>query len=352
MKAFARLESETGKVDSPDKANKRTCALIISLDIELYWGMRDRIPLSVCTERLLGARAVIPKLLTRFRERDIHATWAAVGFLFFENKRDLQANLPSILPTYDNSALSPYSYLAGIGENESLDPFHYGHSLLRRIQDTRGQEIGTHTFSHYYCLESGQTTEQFAADLVAARHAANRLGIDVKSLVFPRNQFSVEACQVSKSQGLIVVRGNQRGWAYDRTALRHQTLTRRAFKFVDSCVNLSGHHDLLYQNTLKPYVPLNAHASSFLRPYRQRFAFLAPLQLKRVIDSMTHAAKTGTSFHLWWHPHNFGVDQEQNLAILDAILTVYQELRNRYGMRSLTMGEWAREQLAYLSARS
>ena len=58
--------------------------------------------------------------------------------------------------------------LGTIGENEERDPFHYGQSLLEKISRYEGQEISTHTFSHYYCLEDGQTAEQFEADLKAS----------------------------------------------------------------------------------------------------------------------------------------------------------------------------------------
>jgi hypothetical protein len=53
-----------------------------------------------------------------------------------------------------------------------------------------GQEIGTHTFSHYYCLEPGQQPEQFEDDLKAAIAVSKAKGIDTKSIVFPRNQYS------------------------------------------------------------------------------------------------------------------------------------------------------------------
>ena len=51
--------------------------------------------------------------------------------------------------------------IARIGPNERQDPYHFGLSLVRRIKDCPHQEIGTHTFSHYYCLEDGQTPEHF-----------------------------------------------------------------------------------------------------------------------------------------------------------------------------------------------
>ena len=62
--------------------------LIVSLDFELFWGMLDVCPLEKYQENVLGVRRAIPRLLRLFREHDIHATWAAVGFLFAHNRQE------------------------------------------------------------------------------------------------------------------------------------------------------------------------------------------------------------------------------------------------------------------------
>jgi hypothetical protein len=65
------------------------------------------------------------------------------------------------------------------------------------------------------------------------------------------------------------------------------------------------------------------------------------LRLHRVKQGMTAAARTGGIFHLWWHPHNFGVDIEENLALLEAILGHYRLLSDTYGMQSRCMADFA-----------
>ena len=60
-------------------------SLIVSLDFELFWGMLDRCPLEAYQDHVLGGREAIPELLALFQKYGIHATWAAVGFLFAEN---------------------------------------------------------------------------------------------------------------------------------------------------------------------------------------------------------------------------------------------------------------------------
>ncbi len=45
--------------------------------------------------------------------------------------------------------------------------------------------------------------------------------------------------------------------------------------------------------------------------------------------------------HLWWHPHNFGLHLEQNLAALSRVLDAFADLQRREGMQTLTLAEAA-----------
>jgi hypothetical protein len=56
---------------------------------------------------------------------------------------------------------------------------------------------------------------------------------------------------------------------------------------------------------------------------------------------MSAAARQGTIFHLWWHPHGFGAHPDANLKVLERILDHYDRLRDSLGMRSMTMREVA-----------
>jgi hypothetical protein len=90
----------------------------------------------------------------------------------------------------------------------------------------------------------------------------------------------------------------------------------------------------------------NVPSSRFLRPWSARLAALEPLRLRRILGAMGRAARRGEVFHLWFHPHNFGVDQNRNFAVLERIADEAERLRDRYGWPSLTMAEAARRALA------
>jgi len=316
--------------------------LVISLDFEIYWGVRDAVKLEKYREHLLGVHMVIPRLLQIFDQYKINATFATVGFLFFNNKEELLHNLPSRKPSYWNTDLSPYQgHFNCIGKDEENDPFHFGAELIQQIHNA-GQEIGSHTFSHYYCLEKGQTKEDFKEDLITAKKIANQRGIELQSFVFPRNQYNKGYLDICKEMGFTSFRGNEMSWLFSSKTQGMGTTFRRPFRLADAYLNLSG-HNCHTDKEMKKSIPLNIPASRFLRPYTKKLKVFEKLRLKRIKESMMYAAKNGLTYHLWWHPHNFGINILENFLFLEQILIHYQNLNNEYKFESVNMRQLAKE---------
>lgn len=312
--------------------------LVLSLDFELLWGVRDHSDRQSYGANVLGAREAIPRMLEIFAESDVRATWATVGFLFCETKDELLGSLPELRPAYRDQRLSNYTYLDEVGEDERRDPYYFGASLVSRIRQTPGQEIGTHTLSHFYCLEEGQTDHAFRADLSAAITIAQRHGIILKSIVFPRNQFSDASLAICRELGLTHFRGNPDGWAYRAVRTDEQTKPRRALRLLDAYTGLLGAQGFTSRNVAGL---VDVPASRFLRPCAGKLAPLHPLHLATIKRGMTTAAKEGKGYHLWWHPHNFGREMEANLRGLGDIIKHFLELRDRFGMVSSAMEDFS-----------
>ena len=68
--------------------------------------------------------------------------------------------------------------------------------------------------------------------------------------------------------------------------------------------------------------------------------FLEPLRLRRIKKEMLHAAKHHELYHLWWHPHNFGANIEQNFMFLEEVLKSYKRCHDDYGMQAMTMSDF------------
>lgn len=316
---------------------------VISLDFELYWGVRDSRTLDEYGDHILKVWQIIPRLLELFDQYGISATFATVGFLFASDKADLIENLPTATPNYSNPNLSPYNghitHLTAEGSQ-----YHFAFPLINLVKKTPNQEIGSHTFSHYYCLEEGQTISTFAADLQAAHKIANRHGILLTSIIFPRNQYNDQYVKSCQDSGIFVYRGNENSWFYKSAANKDEGYLKRAFRLLDSYVNISGNHTFKL-NAVNSYNPgiVNIPASRFLRPYSPKLRILEPLKLRRIKKSMTFAAQNNEVYHLWWHPHNFGSSTEENFTNLESILEHFQMLNKTYNYTSSCMRDCAQE---------
>src|ERR1700730_17118355 len=285
-------------------------AFVISLDFELHWGVRDHErPNGPYGPNLLGARKAIPRLLEMFERFGIPATWAIVGFLFARSREERRKFEPALRPRYHDRSLDAYAEPIGNGEDD--DPLHFAPSLIDQIQRCPQQEIATHTFSHHYCREPGQTVESFRADLNSAIAIAAERGIQFRSIIFPRNQVNPEYTQAVLDAGITCYRGSEQGGMNRGITRRERTLGLRVGRVAATDIDLS------------------------LKRMEEK-------RLKRMTDQFRLAALEDAIFHIWFHPHNFGVNLEQNLGVLERILQEFAFAREHYGMRSLSMDAVAR----------
>jgi hypothetical protein len=244
--------------------------------------------------------------------------------------------MPARKPSYLDRRLSPYEALDDIGADEKSDPIHFGASLVRAIAGTPGQELASHTFSHFYCLEAGQTEAEFDADLATAQQLATDFG-GVRSLVFPRNQYNPAYRNVLLRNGIRAYRSTGTHWAY-RPSTTRQPPAKRAVRLLDAYLPLSTHtHRVRRSADGLVDVP----ASAFLRPYSPRLRSLERLRVARIRRAMSRAAQRNECFHLWWHPHNFGVNLRENMAVLDAVLDDFELLHRKGLLESKHMGDLA-----------
>lgn len=313
-------------------------ALVISLDFELLWGVRDMYPPDGGAYRanLLGGRQVISQLLDLFEQYDVAATWATVGMLFASSRAELQRFQPAILPHYDDARLCPYNEPLGV--DEAADPLHFARTLIDAIQARPKQEIGTHTFSHFYCLEPGCSEAAFAADLASATAIAAHCGVRLRSIVFPRNQHNPAFDDLLIRAGITTYRGTERHPLYRATRTAdYNRVYRRGGRLLDAYVGLSGSNITSWSDVPQANGLCNVPASCFLRPVVPRLRRLERLRLRRIGHAIERAAISGGIFHLWWHPHNFGVHQNDNLTFLRYVLDIFDRCRTHYGMQSFSM---------------
>jgi peptidoglycan/xylan/chitin deacetylase (PgdA/CDA1 family) len=315
-------------------------ALVISLDFELHWGMRDH-----CERQtpefadLSASRQVVVDLAALFCRRNIRATWATVGFLFASTDSELSDHLPATRPPYLRNELDPYAEVLGGGEVS--DPEHFAGSLVRLLADSPGQEVGSHTFSHFYCLEQGQNEEELRADLAAAQAIAAPFGLELTSLVLPRNQWNPRYADAVLESGFNCIRGPQPSWAHEARTSGDQGHFLRAARLVDTYGGLRPPPTFAWDRIKRTDGLCDVPASAFLRPYAPGRKRLDTLKLRRLVSGLRDAARQSRIFHLWWHPHNFARHPEESYAFLNLVLDEFDDLSAREGMRSLSMRDVA-----------
>jgi len=311
--------------------------LVISLDFELHWGRFDKYDLESNLRYYRNTRNAIPKILELFDRYRIHATWATVGMLMAENEEELRSFSPVLLPGFTDRKYSAYQWLESQPKlyHEGL----FAPELVQMIRDCPNQEVGSHSFSHYYTLESGQTIAEWREDLRASKRISmEKFGINPQALVFPRNQYSNEVIRVAGEEGFSVVRTNPKDWFWGE--VEHENLLKKVFRTGDTLFNLGKRTSFERPHVFEGVnmVP----ASRLMRPFRNGSIF-NQRRVSRIKEELGMALIKNEIYHLWWHPHNFGTYPTENLLILEELLKWIGSKKMSVGLQSLTMTEAARK---------
>jgi hypothetical protein len=314
---------------------------VISLDFELHWGSIELLDINSknTKEYFENTRKAIPFILELFSRYTIHCTWATVGLLFAKNKEQAIKFSPILKPSYLNKDLNYYNYLFSnnVGKDEKSSPFHFANSIIESILKVNNQELGSHTFGHYYCNEVGQNINEFDADLKSAQELAKEnFGITLKSLVLPRNQFNLQYLKIIDKNGFNSVRTNPNVWFWN-----HNLYVNNIIRALDSMFSFSGNSSYKLEEMKKISNTTLIPSSRFKRGYKENEKYIRPLFLKRIKEEMTYAAVNNEVYHLWWHPHNFGNNVNESISFLESILKHYNHLNSKYNFESATMNELA-----------
>ncbi len=315
----------------------------ISLDFELHWGVfdkKDRLSRVECYRNTLS---LIPELLKLFEKYEVSATWATVGAVLAKDRSEWETLKPIIEPEYTVEKYSAYKWVARNGLPEDLYFAHFAPETIDTILHTPGQELGTHTFGHYYCLEEQKTFQAFDADLKAARKTAGKFSTEPVSLVFPRNQFNEQSLRICHSNGIRVVRSNPNKWFWKPIADSQPQMLRKIYRTGDAYIQFGGRTSYPLGSVAIPADgPIQLPASRLLRPWHPKFGLANGIAQKRVVKELKAAATHHECYHLWWHPENFGDHPQENLKNLTVILEQYAICKSKHGMTSWNMGDYAR----------
>jgi hypothetical protein len=244
------------------------------------------------------------------------------------------SSIPAAVPSYTQKQVSSYEWVNQHGFESEQDPYHFAPQLVDLIASCPLMEVGTHTYSHYYCQEPGQNVSAFKADLEMAIYKASLKNLTVRSLVFPRNQFNTDYLEVCKNLGITAVRSNPDIWFWD--AYRPESMLKKIFRSADTLLPLDWHTSVPMSVLDVKKIPFEIPASRFLKPWHPNW-LVNTMKLERIKNEITYAAQNNSLYHLWWHPHNFGTNPDECIADLRTLLMHFKSLQSKYGMLSLHM---------------
>ena len=258
-------------------------AFVISVDTELVWGFIQHPKRSVPAlfqnnpER---ARSAINTLLQLFENYDIKATWAVVGHLFLtpgEEKDLVSSDIPQLAEGW-----VPRDFYQSL----NYTSLFYCRDIVERIiSNPVKHEIGLHGFFH---IPFDQCSRDVArAELELGMKAANKLGINPKSYVFPHNE--VGHIDVLKENSIQIYRGEdiRRWWDRDRNFI---------IRTFDSVV-----HEIIASPTSPSYHHGIWETPSSTGLYDPKLPFTI---VPRVKLGINRAIRKNKVFHVWLHPWN------------------------------------------------
>ena len=308
-------------------------AFVISLDVELSWGMIDKPEqLRRNTRYFEQARDCIDKLIALFEKYNISATWAVVGHLFLKECHVLDGQKHPDIPRSKYPWYSKDWFEECPCTNDKDDPLWYGQDIINRITNCKvRQEVACHSFAHIPYGDKNTSRATVKADLSHCISEAERSGLQLESFIFPRND--VGYVDELNCFGFRAYRGKEPMW-YKVFPKK----LRKACHIIDQLlaicppVCLPEYDQGLYNIPGSMfYIPMNGFRS--LIPIKSR--------IRKAKKGIRKAIRQKKIFHLWFHPFNIATNQEKLLYGLEEILKEVCTERRDGELETKSMGEIA-----------
>ncbi len=285
--------------------------LVISIDLELAWGVWDKLTPAQLAAAETEERPICDALLAMFERHRVPATWAMVAALL---DAESAADRPGSKPAW------------------------YAPDIVERIAASKvGHEIGSHGGRHIYFNAIDKAAAREDLDFARAIHRAH--GLAFRSLVFPRN--AVGHLDVLAQAGLTTYRGPDLQWfpvlaGPARMVTRAANLADKLLPIPPRTGAPQGHNRL---------IELPGSMLLLGRNGLRRFA-LPVVTRSKLAMGLARAAESGGVFHFWFHPSNFYTRRQEQLDTIDWFLAHAAGAAGRGEIEIATMGDFAPAQAA------
>lgn len=310
---------------------------VLSLDTEIAWGSVDTPRLRSCVSHFNSYRKLVRRLVDLLDKYEISATWAFVGRLLVDQSRyatratsaDSDSTTATAMPSEQSSSETI--------KREGDPSWWSGTDVLEMVRNARVEhEIGTHTFSHTILGDPACRRNHARSELQVCRKVHADRGLEMKSLVFPRNK--IAHLDAAASVDILCYRGRERNW-YRGMPNRMQ----QAAHFLDRLLAIEPPTYRWNELSSTQHEPVNIPASMFFMSFDGLRALIPPSRrVRQVRRGLDRAIENGEIFHLWFHPFNLG-SSPRMFETLESILRMVSEEKDRGRLRVCTMEQVATE---------
>lgn len=303
---------------------------IVSFDCEGKWGMADHLDAQL--EALLTTSSIeraYEQILGSLARNDIKATFAFVGaFTMNEAQYDaFRERLPETL-------CAGRPWLGAFLRDAAQRRFEgwLAPTAFARVCASGRHEIGTHGFTHVPLDEKTTSPEIFRREMELVCELARLQGWVPRTLIYPRNQVGHTA--LLPEYGLIGYR--ERLWPHLNVRLWQVRSLLAEFGFAGKPQAVTA--------AIK--APVGIPPGYILNFWHNRRRRLVPREVtrRRWRDLMREAGRTGSTVHLWSHPHNF-ISDPQLAETFELILQDAAQFVRDGQLRNVTQEECCREVL-------
>jgi hypothetical protein len=301
--------------------------LIVSFDVELGWGSSGELTPRE-RERVKSARALLPELLETVRSTGSVATWAVTMAVLHEGPTAFNQFLNEQGESaFGSQICQAYPHLAGAPEA------YFYPELLSDLLHCPGQEVACHGYSHVVWDGLSGAEQWLDRELRLSQELAKRLGVQLLTLVFPKNRYSALSLAVARRHGFLGFRGDE-FVSESRELSLPALLLGRTRRFLGA-FGLGGSAS---RGTVRSEAGL-------LRVPGQRFlrledpSWLRRAHLAHVRAELSALARRGEILHIWCHPENFTREPRVALSAFRGLLALGAELREAGLIENITMAE-------------
>lgn len=280
----------------------------LSIDLELAWGVWDTVTADDLRFAETAERPICAALVDLFDRYEVPVTWLMVAALLDEASGRARPGAPSCW---------------------------YAPDVIERITGAKVRhEIGSHGGRHIYFDRISRTQAQDDLGFAKSVHRAHGLGF--RSFVYPRG--AVGHPDILAASGIRVVRSRDVGLL--RTANPEGRIVARAANFIDQFLPVPPTPS--WPQPLGPLTDIPGCMQVLGRNGLRRFA-LPQVTRAKLLLGLERAARSGGTFHLWFHPSNFYHRAEEQLATLGWFLARAADAAGRGRVEFRTMGSYATE---------